>query len=252
MQTTFDRYLDKILSVADIRDPEKEGKVRAELADHLEEKAEALQKDGYDRTEAVLKALEDHGNPVTIGYRLRPWRWVDVRLRGTARGFLAIGPRARGFVAIGGLAVGVVAFGGLAAGLLSFGGVGLGLLIAWGGVAAGAVAYGGAALGVVAFGGVAAGVIASGGMGVGMWVPGAGSVLWSYFDWATVPQSWKPVGELFSFNPADQAERTGFLKVVTVLNIVTMTILFSFLIIQGILMRKEGQRVRSIDPAVFE
>src|SRR5512138_525425 len=142
MKGTIDRYLDQVMAVADIRDRAREAQVRAELRDHLEQKVDALVVEGYDKAEALVKAIEDHGRPVIVGYRLRPWRLVDVRLRGTARGVIAIGPRARGIVAIGGLAIGVFAFGGIALGAVSFGGCALALLLAWGGLAGGGLAYG--------------------------------------------------------------------------------------------------------------
>ena len=67
--------------------------VRAELEDHLLEKVDELKHDGLERAEAILQAIEDHGNPVVVGYRLRKWSLIDVRTRGTARGVIAIGPR---------------------------------------------------------------------------------------------------------------------------------------------------------------
>src|SRR4051812_39539996 len=122
MQGVIDRYLNRVLAIADLRDAKRETQVRAEMHDHLELKAEALQAEGYEQAEALIKAVEDHGNPVLIGYRMRPWRLVDVRLRGTARGVIAIGPRAYGVFACGGVAMGIFAFGGIALGAISFGG----------------------------------------------------------------------------------------------------------------------------------
>lgn len=252
MRGMIDRYLDKVLAVADLGDPAREEQVRNELRDHLEQKVDALVGEGYDRAEALVKAVEDHGNPILIGYRLRPWRLVDVRLRGTARGVIAIGPRARGIVAIGGLAMGVFALGGVAIGAISFGGCALGLLLAWGGLAGGGLAYGGCAVGVVAFGGMAVGVIASGATAAGLWVPGAANVLWSHFTWQTVPAWWRAIGEWLSFNPNSVEEREAFSTMVNVMNGVAMLFLFVMLMVQGFMTKKEHARLGQIDRSFIE
>jgi hypothetical protein len=250
MKTSMERYLDKVMAVADIRDTMRERQIREELADHLEQKAAGLTADGYSETEAVLKALEDHGNPVIVGYRLRPWRFVDVRLRGTARGVIAIGPRAHGVVAIGGFAFGVFAFGGVAIGAFGFGGMTLALL-AWGGMAVGAIAYGGLAAGLLAFGGMAVGVIASGGTALGMWVPGAATAV-SYFTWETVPAWWRAIGEVLSYNPNSAADREAFGQLFVALSLATAVILFAMLGVQGVLLMKERKRLSGIEPSIME
>jgi hypothetical protein len=235
------------MGVADMGSDERASKIRAELRDHLEQKVESLQSEGYDGAEAIVKAVEDLGNPVIVGYRMRPWRMVDIRVRGTARGVIAIGPKAYGVVAIGGVATGVFAFGGLAFGLVSFGGLALGLL-ALGGVAAGALAYGGLALGLVAFGGMALGVIASGGSAAGVWVPGAGQCLWSYFDWKTAPAWWHGIGRLLSYkSPQDQA---AFFRGTGILGFLYIIAITGLLTAQAKLMSKERKRVRQYDPTI--
>ncbi len=85
------------------------------------------------------------------------------RLRGHARGVVAIGDTAIGAVAIGGFAAGGICLGGVSIGLASFGGLALGVLLAVGGAAVGATAIGGGAVGRVAIGGGAAGEYACGG-----------------------------------------------------------------------------------------
>lgn len=252
MRGMIDRYLDKVMAVADIDDPVRRETVRNELRDHLEQKTEELVRQGWDRAEALVKAAEDHGNPVVIGYRLRSWRLVDVRLRGTARGVIAIGPRARGIVAIGGLAIGLFAFGGVALGAVSFGGCALGLLLAWGGLAGGGCAYGGVAVGAVAFGGLAVGVIASGGMALGLWVPGAGHVIGSHDTWQTVPAWWRGIGEWFTFDPRSPASRHAFSLFMGVLNGITLGVMAVMVSIQGILTGKERRRIAQIDRSQSE
>lgn len=249
MRGTIDRYLDKVMAVADLDDPARAEQVRNELRDHIEQKIETLTAEGYDRAEALVKAVEDHGNPLVIGYQLRPWRLIDVRLRGTARGVIAIGPRAKGIIAIGGLAMGVFAFGGVAIGAVTFGGCALGALVAWGGMAIGTLAYGGFALGAIAFGGFAAGVIAAGGMAAGLWVPGAGEVLWSYFNLHTVPAWWRAIGQWLSFNPRD---RENFTTLISVLTTMTIAIPIVFILIQLGLTKKEINRLRGIDEKLID
>lgn len=252
MKGTIERYLDRVMSVADIADKEKETRIREELRDHLEQKVETLESEGYERAEALVRAVEDHGNAVVIGYRLRPWRLVDVRLRGTARGVIAIGPKAKGVVAIGGLAMGVFAFGGVAIGAFSFGGMALALLLAWGGFAGGTVTYGGLSFGVVAFGGMSFGVIASGATAAGIWVPGAAHVLWSYFNWETVPGWWRGIGEYLSFNPHSATEREAFSSFIGFLTFLSVLFVAVMVSINGILMYKERKRVQGIEPSAVE
>lgn len=252
MKGTLDRYLDRVMAVADLRDESTETRVREELHDHLIEKVDELESEGYERAEALVKAIEDHGNPMVVGYRLRPWRFIDVRLRGTARGVIAVGPRAVGVVAIGGLATGVIACGGLAAGVVSFGGLALALFMAWGGLACGALAYGGLAIGLLAFGGMAVGGVAAGGSAAGLWVPGAGTCLWSYFNWTTVPDWLRPLGERLSFDGTSPAEQATFWRRTIGYSVIFYIALFTLLAAQMILMKKEYTRVKRVLPEVGE
>jgi hypothetical protein len=187
MKLILDRYLDRVLLVANKTGAEAES-IRRELRDHLLQKTQDLIAAGTPPQEATMEALRQHGSPRDIGYRLRgAFPWIDIRSRGTARGVIAIGPRAIGIFAFGGAAIGVVAVGGAALGIVSLGGAVIGLALAWGGFgmggivsagfAVGIVAMGGFALGIVAEGGFAAGVIADGGLVIGHWVPHAAAHL---------------------------------------------------------------------------
>lgn len=180
MSLALERYLDRVMAVANIKNPQQASDVRAELSDHLQEKVADLESQGIPREDAVFRAVEEHGHPVTVGYGLRPrWSLVDVRSKGTARGIIAIGPRAVGVFAFGGVAIGVFACGGLAIGVVTFGGMCLAAMFAFAGIGIGTLAYGGFAVGLVANGGFAAGVVAFGGFSMGLLAQG-GMVL-SYF-----------------------------------------------------------------------
>ncbi len=252
MKGTIDRYLDKVMAVADVRDAQREAQIREELRDHLEMKVEALKSEGYDGAEALVKAVEDHGSPVIVGYRLRPWRLVDIRVRGTARGVIAIGPKARGIVAIGGVALGVFAFGGVAIGAFSFGGLALAALLAWGGCAVGTFSYGGLALGFIAFGGVAVGIIAAGGVAAGVWVPGSTLPLASHYSWDTAPTWWHGIGRLLSFNPHSSQETKAFMTMLGALFAITIAIWALGFAAQVIFTWKEKKRVTGIDASITE
>lgn len=252
MKGIIERYLDRVMAVASIDDSQSASRIRRELQDHLDQKVHDLREDGMPESEALLKAVEDHGNPVYVGYKLRPWRLVDVRIRGTARGIIAIGPKAHGVVAVGGLAVGLIAFGGVALGAVSFGGMALALLLGWGGCVCAPLAYGGVALGVVAYGGMALGGVAVGGTAAGLWVPGAGHALWSHYSWETVPAFLRGMGEWFSFNPAVPEEVERFRKFSLLSNVLALSILAVGLITQGVLLSFERRRVTQIDPTLCE
>jgi hypothetical protein len=173
MNRRLQEYLDQVLIYAD-RNPQESGRIRAELGDHLLEKMAHLEADGMSQAEAVSRALGDHGKAETISYALRRrFRWVDVRRQGTARGFIAIGPRAIGVLAVGGVACGVCAYGGIAVGMWSFGGLALALLIAAGGVAAAplGLAIGALAIGMTAFAGIAVGATTCSGLFAGHILP---------------------------------------------------------------------------------
>ena len=186
MSKLLDHYLDRVLAYANRPEPEAQA-IRAELKDHLCQKIEDLTAGGMEREDAVMEAVRRHGNPRTIGYKLRPaFPWIDIRSRGTARGVIAIGPRAVGIFALGGAAFGVVAFGGMACGLFGFGGLALGLLFSFGGFSAGGIAFGGFAVGAVATGGFAMGLVAEGGKAVALWVPHAAQAM-SHFNAHNAP-----------------------------------------------------------------
>ncbi len=157
----LEAYLDRVMLVASHRDGEAQ-EIRHELADHLYAKVEALVAEGLSYESAIMTTLKESGNAVAIGYRLRdPWRWVDIRTQGIARGVIAIGPGAIGIIAIGGWSVGVLALGGAGVGVFSIAGAALGL-IAWGGLSIGLFATGGLAIGLIAVGGMAIGGLAHG------------------------------------------------------------------------------------------
>jgi hypothetical protein len=177
MYRAIDEYLDRVMVFAN-RKPDEAAAVRAELRDHLMEKVAALQAAGESPDDAVFGAVKEMGNPRTVGYGLRPrFPFLDIRTKGTARGFIAMGPRAVGVFAFGGMAVGVFSLGGLSVGLFSVGGLALGALFAWAGLALSplGLAYGGIAVGLVAAGGLAVGVVSAGAMAAGVWVPQAGA-----------------------------------------------------------------------------
>jgi hypothetical protein len=203
MKSLIDRYIDRVLLVANKTGPDAD-QIRRELHDHLLQKSEDLVISGLPREEATLEALRQHGSPRDIGYRLRgPFPWIDIRTRGTARGVIAIGPKAVGVVAFGGFATGIIAFGGVACGLISMGGFALGLLVAFAGFGVGGIAFGGFTAGIVAAGGYVVGIVAVGGEGCALWVPwiahgahgGTGDVI-SYYTAANVPPLLKSLAQL--------------------------------------------------------
>jgi hypothetical protein len=170
MSRALQKYLDQVILYTN-RKEEDAKQIRVELEDHLRQKITDLQTRGLSREDAVFGAIEDHGHPRTIGYGLRKgFALLDVRTEGTARGFIAIGPRAVGIIAFGNVAVGLFAFGNLAIGALAFGALAIAGLLSLGGIS---LAPLGAALGLVAVGQGAFGMIACGGLAVGLLVPWA-------------------------------------------------------------------------------
>ena len=201
MKTLLDRYLDRVLVYANKPESETEA-IRRELQDHLLQKIDDLAVAGLSRDEATLEALRQHGSPKVVGYGLRgPFPWIDIRSHGTARGFIAIGPKAVGISACGGVAMGVFACGGAAIGIFSAGGLGLGLLFVWAGLAIGGMASGGMALGLLAAGGLAIGLIAQGGLAVGAWIPKAGphGMALSYYNDNNAPSFLLQLNHGFQF-----------------------------------------------------
>lgn len=161
MSKLIEMYLDRVMAVAELSG-ERATQVRDELSDHLQSDYERLRQSGRSEEDSAWEAIRRMGHPNTVGRRIvRPFAWLDIRTNGTARGFVAIGPRAVGVFAFGGMACGVFAFGGLALGVFTFGGLGLGCL-AFGGLALGLIACGGLAVGGVAGagGGTAVGFVA--------------------------------------------------------------------------------------------
>jgi len=242
MSRALQKYLDRVMIYAN-RNEADAARIRAELEDHLLKKIADLETDSLSREDAVFQAIEDHGHPRTVGYGLRQrFPWVDVRTEGTARGFVAIGPKAVGVIALGGAAFGLLAFGGMAVGLITFGGLALAALLSFGGCSVALIgfAFGGFALGLIAYGGFACGIIATGGGAIGLWVPQAGKAI-SYFSRETVPHY------LQYFDAFLTTKRTF---IVTML--VFYAMLFPVLLVQGILTRKEYQRIKKADPKLVE
>jgi hypothetical protein len=170
MSRALNKYLNQVILYAN-RKEEEAAKIRAELEDHLRQKIADLQTQGLTREDAVFQAIEDHGTARTVGYSLRKgFALLDVRTEGTARGFVAIGPRAIGIIAFGNIAVGLFAFGNLAFGALAFGALTIGVLLSLGFIS---LALLGAAVGLAAVGQGAFGMIACGGLAVGLQVPWA-------------------------------------------------------------------------------
>jgi len=170
MSRALQKYLDQVMLYANRKEKEAV-KIRAELEDHLRQKTADLAAQGLPREDAVFQAIEDHGTARTVGYSLRKgFVLLDVRTEGTARGFIAIGPRAVGIIAFGNVAVGLFAFGNFAFGVLAFGVLAIAGLVSLGGIS---LAPLGAAVGLAAVGRTAFGMIACGGLAIGLRVPWA-------------------------------------------------------------------------------
>jgi hypothetical protein len=170
MSRALQKYLDQVMLYAN-RKEEESAKIRAELEDHLRQKTADLEAEGLPREDAVFQAIEDHGTARTVGYSLRKgFALLDVRTEGTARGFIAVGPRAVGIIAFGNVAVGLFAFGNFAFGVLAFGALTIAGLLSVGGIS---VAPFGAAVGLASIGRAAFGMIACGGLALGLQVPWA-------------------------------------------------------------------------------
>ena len=170
MSRALQKYLDHVMAYAN-RKQEDAVKIRAELEDHLLQKVAELETQGLPREDAIFQAIEDHGSARTVGYSLRKgFALLDVRTQGTARGFIAIGPRAVGIIAFGNVAVGLFAFGNFAFGALAFGALAIAGLLSLGGIS---LAPLGAAVGLAAVGRTAFGMIACGGLAIGLRVPWA-------------------------------------------------------------------------------
>jgi hypothetical protein len=170
MSRALNKYLDQVILYANRKEKDA-AKIRAELEDHLRQKIADLQTQGLTREDAVFQAIEDHGTARTVGYSLRKgFAWLDVRTEGTARGFVAIGPKAIGIYAFGNVAVGLFAFGNIALGAIAFGALTIGGLLSIGGISLAPV---GVAVGLAAAGRAAFGMIVCGGLAIGLQVPWA-------------------------------------------------------------------------------
>ena len=170
MSRALQKYLDHVMIYAN-RKEEDAAKIRLELEDHLRQKITELEAQGLSNEDAVLRAIKDHGSVRTVGYGLRKgFKSLDIRTEGTARGFIAIGPRAVGVFAFGHVAVGLFAFGTFSFGLIAFGTLALAGFLSVGGAAFSPF---GVAVGLAAVGRGAFGMIAGGGLAVGLVVPWA-------------------------------------------------------------------------------
>ena len=197
-------YLDQVLAYAKLP-PTDAAKVGNELMDHLLERISDFEKQGATRDDAVFRAIYDHGRPCDVGYGLRPrFPWIDVRLRGTARGVFAVGPRAVGVFACGLASTGVVSCGVVSVGIFSFGVMVLGLILGMGSVSVGLVSLGLNAVGLIAAGLNSAGVLSAGLNTAGIWVfHGLNQV--SYFDGQSVPKWLEELGFVFGWNASEMA-----------------------------------------------
>lgn len=239
MSQAVETYLDHVMVYAN--DPQREVELRAELNDHLEQKIAELEEQGIAREDAIFQALEAHGHPRVVGYRLRGWRWLDVRSQGTARGFIAVGPRAVGVFAFGGASCGVFSIGGFSTGLISMGGFALSLLVAWGGfVVSLGLAYGGCALGLLAIGGAACGIVAWGGTAAGLLANGG--VMQSVYTTDTAPPWIVSLAEMI---PTQSNEYATLNMIVIVLFVMILAAVMTAQL-------RERRRIIRADPRLVE
>lgn len=250
MSQAIEKYLDRVMIYAN-RDDAEAPRIRAELRDHLLAKTEELKEAGVAPEDAVFQAIEDHGDPRKIGYSLRSkWPLLDVRLSGTARGVIAVGPKAVGIFAFGGVAIGVLPVGGLAIGLFPMGGFVLALLFGWGGVAVAPVgmAYGGVAMGLVAMGGMACGIVAAGGAAAGLFAGGdsAGLIAGgdSYVSVYTVQTA--PEWLLWLANLIPHS------ATMAIATFAIMAVFFPLLFAGMYLQWREAARIKRLDPRLAE
>jgi len=89
MNQILDKYLDCIISYTK-RNKTESDKIRTELKDHLLKKIDDLKSQGLSENEAVFKAIEDHGDPWNIGYKLRKKGFPVRTLTGIACLFILI------------------------------------------------------------------------------------------------------------------------------------------------------------------
>jgi len=236
MSRALQKYLDQVILYAN-RKEEDAKQIRVELEDHLRQKIADLQTRGLPREDAVFGAIEDHGHPRTIGYGLRKgFALLDVRTEGTARGFIAIGPRAVGIIAFGNVAVGLIAFGNLALGALAFGALAIAGLLSMGGIS---LAPLGAAVGLAAAGRGAYGMIACGGLAIGLRVP-----------WAIDGVSFLSGENGLQFLQHFRTHEGG-----VVLIVITLWLFLMFPIMNGVMCsikKNEYLRIEKADPKLIE
>jgi hypothetical protein len=234
MSQALEKYLDQVLVYAN-RPTDQATAIRAELKDHLMEKVAQLQAQGTVVEDAVFAAIEDHGAPRVVGYRLRPrFPLIDIRSQGTARGVIAIGPKAVGVFAFGGVSVGVFACGGVSAGVITFGGICAALLYAWAGIGVGAIVFAGIAFGLLAVGGLAVGIVAVGATAIGFWAQGARCL--SYYNTSDVP----PILTTFDHILTNQQ---WFFAITGI----GLAIMLPLILITNVLQYREYRRVRAAD-----
>ncbi|MEM6553713.1 MAG: hypothetical protein AAF750_16465 [Planctomycetota bacterium] len=187
MSLAIDDYLDRVLLYANRKDGAAD-QIRAELHDHLTQKVADLEAEGLSTADAEFRALKDHGHAKVVGYRLRPkFPLIDVRTTGTARGWIAVGPKAVGVVAMGGVGIGVINISGMGLGVIGLGGMMGCLLFAWSGIGV---------AGLLSLSGIAAGTIALGAITAGVWAGGNAS--WAALPWADAPGWIKTLAVVFS------------------------------------------------------
>jgi hypothetical protein len=173
MSRALQKYLDQVMIYAN-RNEADTTQIRAEQEDHLLKKTAELEAEGQSREDAVFGAIENHGHPRTVGYGLRKHQWIDIRTQGTARGFIAIGPKAVGTIAMGGAAFGFFACGIVGVGVVSFSLISIALLFSYGAAFAFApfgLAHGSIAVGLMAAGFWSCGITAIGYESIGLYVP---------------------------------------------------------------------------------
>ena len=234
-------YLDQVLSYAGLA-PNDAAEARHELADHLLSRVDDLEEQGATRDDAAFRAIYEHGQPIDVGYGLRPrCPWVDVRLRGTARGVLAVGPRAVGIFSCGIISSGIVSCGVVSFGVLSAGLVTFALALGLGAISIGTISVGLNAFGLVAAGLNSAGVLCAGINSIGIWVFQGRNAL-SYFDEKSVPSWLQNLGHMISWNSSETT--SGLAPYVAILGLVIVAAIHF-----GV---REYRRVKSCHPWIFQ
>jgi hypothetical protein len=239
MSRALKKYLDHVMAYANRKQEDATG-IRAELEDHLLQKVAELEAQDLPREDAIFQAIEDHGSARTVGYSLRKgFALLDVRTEGTARGFVAIGPKAVGVIAFGGVAVGLFAFGGFAIGAVAFGWMAVAALISCGGISLAPVGVG---LGLVAVGRIAIGMIACGGLAVGFWAP-----------WAVDHVSFLAGDDGLRFLQLLQGFRSCAGEIGLLVIVLWLFMIFPFLTgLMGAIESWEYRRIKKADPKLAE